>query len=62
LEKEDKLGLNINTDLLDRKLTLKKKPKDNLDSKDSDTGFGDNISRKQMAMNAYNILIKVLVK
>jgi hypothetical protein len=41
---------------------LKKKPKDDLDSKDNSTGFGDSISKKQMAMNVYNTLIKVLVK
>jgi hypothetical protein len=41
---------------------LKKKPKNNLDSKDNSIGFGDDISGKQMAINMYNILIKVLVK
>jgi hypothetical protein len=33
-----------------------------LDSEDGGTGFGDSISGKQMAINAYNTLIKVLAK
>jgi hypothetical protein len=33
-----------------------------LDSEDSDTGFGDSMSGKQMAINVYNTLIKVLAK
>jgi hypothetical protein len=41
---------------------LKKKPKDNSDNKDNNTGFDNNISRKQMAINVYNTLIKVLAK
>jgi hypothetical protein len=41
---------------------LKKKPKDDLDSKDGDTGFGGGISGKQMAMDAYNMLMKMLAK
>jgi hypothetical protein len=39
---------------------LKKKLKNDLDSKDSSTGFGDNISGKQIAIDVYNTLIKVL--
>jgi hypothetical protein len=41
---------------------FKKKPKDNLDSENNSTGFGDNISKKQITINMYNILIKILVK
>jgi hypothetical protein len=41
---------------------LKKKPKDDSDNEDSDTGFGGGISGKQIAMDAYNTLIKVLAK
>jgi hypothetical protein len=41
---------------------LKKKPKDDLDSEDDSTGFGGDISGKQMAINVYNTLIKVLAK
>jgi hypothetical protein len=41
---------------------LKKKPKNDLDSKNDDTGFGGDISGKQMAIDTYNTLIKVLVK
>jgi hypothetical protein len=41
---------------------FKKKPKDNLNNKDNNTGFGDNISEKQMTINMYNTLIKVLIK
>jgi hypothetical protein len=41
---------------------FKKKPKDDLDNKGNSTGFGNNISRKQITINVYNILIKVLVK
>jgi hypothetical protein len=62
LEKKDKLSLNINTDLLDKKPMLKKKLKNNLNSKDSDIGFSDNISKKQMTINMYNILIKMFAK
>jgi hypothetical protein len=41
---------------------LKKKPKDNSDSEDDDTGFNDNISEKQITINVYNTLIKMLAK
>jgi hypothetical protein len=41
---------------------FKKKPKNDSDSEDSGTGFGDGISGKQMAMDAYNTLMKVLAK
>jgi hypothetical protein len=41
---------------------LKKKPKDNLNSEDNNTDFNSNISKKQIAINIYNMLIKVLVK
>jgi hypothetical protein len=41
---------------------LKKKPKDDSDSKDNNTGFGDNISEKQITINVYNMLIKMLAK
>jgi hypothetical protein len=41
---------------------LKKKLKNDLDSKDSDTGFGDSISEKQIAIDMYNTLIKVFAK
>jgi hypothetical protein len=41
---------------------LKKKPKDNSDNKNNNTSFGDNINKKQIAINVYNILIKMLVK
>jgi hypothetical protein len=41
---------------------LKKKPKDDLDSKDSDTSFGSDISGKQIVINTFNMLIKMLVK
>jgi hypothetical protein len=41
---------------------LKKKLKNDLDSKDSGTGFDNSISGKQMAINVYNTLIKVLAK
>jgi hypothetical protein len=33
-----------------------------LDSKDGGTGFGGGISGKQMTIDAYNTLMKVLVK
>jgi hypothetical protein len=62
LKKKDKLSSDIDANLLDRKPTLKKKPKDDLDNKDNSTGFGDDISGKQMAINAYNILIKMFAK
>jgi hypothetical protein len=41
---------------------LKKKPKDNSNSKNSDTGFNGDINGKQIAINVYNMLIKVLAK
>jgi hypothetical protein len=41
---------------------LKKKLKDDLNSEDSNTGFSSGISGKQMAINMYNTLIKMLVK
>jgi hypothetical protein len=41
---------------------LKKKPKDDLDSEDNSIGFGGDISKKQITMNTYNTLIKVLAK
>jgi hypothetical protein len=41
---------------------LKKKPKDDSDSEDGGTGFGGGMSEKQMAMDAYNTLMKVLAK
>jgi hypothetical protein len=62
LKEEDKLGLDIDADLLDKKLVLKKKLKDDLNNEDDSIGFGGGISGKQMAINAYNTLIKMLVK
>jgi hypothetical protein len=47
---------------LNKKPALKKKPKNDLDNKDSNTGFGGGINGKQMAIDTYNTLIKVLVK
>jgi hypothetical protein len=41
---------------------LKKKPKYNLDNKDSNTGFNNNIGKKQIIINTYNTLIKILIK
>jgi hypothetical protein len=41
---------------------LKKKLKDDLNSEDSNTSFNSDISGKQMAINMYNTLIKILVK
>jgi hypothetical protein len=41
---------------------FKKKPKDDSDNKDSDISFGDDISGKQIIINVYNTLIKMLVK
>jgi hypothetical protein len=41
---------------------LKKKLKDDLDSKDNSIGFGSDISGKQIIINVYNTLIKIFVK
>jgi predicted outer membrane repeat protein len=41
---------------------LKKKPKDDLDNKNNSTSFGGGISGKQMTIDAYNTLIKMLAK
>jgi hypothetical protein len=41
---------------------LKKKPKNNSDSKDNSTGFGGDISEKQIAIDVYNTLIKMFIK
>jgi hypothetical protein len=62
LKKKDKLSSDINTDLPDKKPVLKKKPKNNLDSENNSTGFSGDISGKQIAINTYNTLIKMLVK
>jgi hypothetical protein len=41
---------------------LKKKLKNDLDSENNSISFDNNISKKQIAINTYNILIKVFVK
>jgi hypothetical protein len=41
---------------------LKKKPKNNLDSENNNTSFGNDISGKQIAIDVYNMLIKMLAK
>jgi hypothetical protein len=41
---------------------LKKKLKNDLDSEDSNTGFDSDISEKQITIDVYNTLIKMLVK
>jgi hypothetical protein len=41
---------------------FKKKPKDNLDNKNNNTGFDSDIRGKQIVIDVYNTLIKVLVK
>jgi hypothetical protein len=41
---------------------FKKKPKNNSDNKNNNTGFDNNISRKQIAIDVYNTLIKMLIK
>jgi hypothetical protein len=41
---------------------LKKKPKNDLNNKNNNTGFNNNISGKQITINVYNTLIKMLVK
>jgi hypothetical protein len=41
---------------------LKKRLKNNLNNKNYTTGFNNNIGKKQIVINIYNMLIKMFIK